>query len=145
MAWTSHSLRFVSALCVALIAYTAIPHFHADLHPDHEARPQSLERTLAQAPTSDPATGSPIVEHASNADDSLAPDDSHDSHSSNASVDGHPCALCRAQIGRGLAATAPAPPRLEDADDRGCEPAPAASHAERIFARRHPARGPPLA
>jgi hypothetical protein len=144
MAWTSHSLRFVSALCVALIAYTAIPHFHADLHPGHEARPQSLEHTPAPAPRLSP-DDSRAPDDSLTVGDSLAPDDSHDSHSSNASVDSHPCALCRGQIGRGLAATAPAPPRLEDADDRGCEPAPAASHAERIFARRHPARGPPLA
>ncbi len=138
MSWTSHSLRFVSALCVALIAYTAIPHFHSDLHPGHEARRQSLGQMLASAPRLS-------TDDSRATDDSLAPDDSHDSHSSSVSVDSHPCALCRGQVGRGLAATAPALPRLENADDRGCEPAPAASHAERIFARRHPARGPPLA
>lgn len=145
MAWTSQNLRFVSALCVALIAYSAFPHFHADLQPGHGARPQSLEHTLASTPTSDPATGSPIVEPASNADASLTPDDRHDSHSPSTTVDTHPCALCRGQIGRELAAATPALPQLEEADDRGCEPAPAASHAERIFARRYPARGPPLA
>ena len=124
MSWFAHRLRSLSALCLALLVYSAIPHFHAD----------------SAAPTS-----RDFFDHRLSVHESLSPDVGHDSHTSSASLDGEPCALCRAQAGRELLATAPALISLEALDETSREWAPTASRAERIFARRHPARGPPLA
>lgn len=131
MSWSVRSLRFLSALCLALIVYSAIPHLHAD---------------AASAPAYHGYghAAHPAAHHADDAT-GLAPDDSHDSHSSSTALDGEPCALCRGQVGRELAAPAPVAIRLESRDEIRREWAPAGCLAERLFARRHPARGPPIA
>ena len=124
MLWSARRLRSLSAFCLALLVYSAIPHFHAD----------------SAAPTS-----RDFFDHRLSVHESLSPDVGHDSHTSSASLDGEPCALCRAQVGRELLTTAPALLPLEAVDEVGREWTPTNSRAERIFARRHPARGPPLA
>ena len=136
MSWSARRLRSLSAFCLALLVYSAIPHFHADSAAT-TARDSFDHRLSAQS--------GQAVHDSQAIDESLAPDVGHDSHTSSASLDGEPCALCRAQVGRELLTTAPALLPLEAVDEAGREWTPTASRAERIFARRHPARGPPLA
>ena len=135
MWWSARRLRSLSALCLALLVYSAIPHFHAD----SGSFPSSRQYFGGSFDVSVFAGNRLPV------DESLAPDVGHESHSSSASLDSEPCALCRGQVGRELAATAPGLIPLAVAEDSGREWTPTASRAERIFARRHPARGPPLA
>ena len=135
MLWSARRLRSLSAFCLALLVYSAIPHFHAD----SGSLPSS--RQFFGGSFDD----SVFADNRLPVDESLAPDVGHDSHTSSASLDGEPCALCRAQVGRELLTTAPALLPLEAVDEAGREWTPTASRAERIFARRHPARGPPLA
>lgn len=135
MWWSAHRLRSLSALCLALLVYSAIPHFHADSGSLQSSR-QYFGGSFDVSVSADNRL--PV-------DESLAPDVGHESHSSSASLDSEPCALCRGQVGRELAATAPGLIPFAVAEDSGREWTPTASRAERIFARRHPARGPPLA
>ena len=135
MWWSARRLRSLSALCLALLVYSAIPHFHADSGSLPYSR-QTFGGSFDVGVSADNRL--PV-------DESLAPDVGHESHSSSASLDSEPCALCRGQVGRELAATAPGLIPLAVAEDSGREWTPTASRAERIFARRHPARGPPLA
>lgn len=136
MSWSARRLRSLSAFCLALLVYSAIPHFHAD----------SGSLPSCQSFDGGHSFGSSHAAGNSHAiDESLAPDVGHESHSSSASLDGEPCALCRGQVGRELAASAPGLIPLADVEDSGREWTPTAGRAERIFARRHPARGPPLA
>ncbi len=134
MSWSARRLRSLSAFCLALLVYSAIPHFHADC--------ASLPSRQSFDGRFD---GSVSIDTRLPADESLAPDVGHESHSSSASLDSEPCALCRGQVGRELAASAPGLIPLAVVEDSGREWTPAASRAGRIFARRHPARGPPLA
>ena len=135
MWWSARRLRSLSALCLALLVYSAIPHFHVD-----SGSLPSSRQTFGGSFDVSVFAGNRLP-----VDESLAPDVGHESHSSSASLDSEPCALCRGQVGRELAATAPGLIPLAVAEDSGREWTPTASRAERIFARRHPARGPPLA
>ena len=116
MAWTRRTIRIVSALLIALLAYAAIPHFHLD-PPDAGG--------LASAV--------------------LLADEAHDSHSSGSLVDTDPCALCRDASARTLAATPPELFRLEACETARCESFFAPRRPELLLAERHPARAPPRA
>ena len=139
MSWSARRLRSLSALCLALLVYSAIPHFHADSGSFPSSR-QFVDGSFGASPDA-----SVFADNRLRVDESLSPDLGHDSHTSSPSLDNEPCALCRGQVGRDLLASAPGPVRIESADDTGHDWAPTASRAERLFARRHPARGPPLA
>jgi hypothetical protein len=124
---TSRSLRILSALVVALLLYAAVPHRHAA----GSAVKSELDLALRQG--GDAATPE------------LSADDRHDAHSSTLAGDEHPCALCRAAQGRLHAAPAPTLITLDLARDPVATPPLEFLRAEQLFARRHPARAPPLA
>lgn len=124
-------LRAFVGLCLALLGHGAIPH----LHHAHE-RPAALA-----AATEAPAA----VASGATAPSQLSADDHHETHSSRNQAEQSPCTLCRERSARELA-TVPAPPPLPEAIDAAPPiPAPTTLRAELLFARRHPARGPPAA
>jgi len=132
------SLRAIGALCLALLLYAAVPHSHGDAAHDSRARGAHAQPASDANAAAAPAPLAPSAP-------GIAPDDAHDSHSSTSLAESHPCALCREGHGRALAppadASAPIP---ADAPIRFA-PRDAAPHAERLLARRHPARAPPQA
>lgn len=136
MAWTRRILRAWSALCLALVLYGATPHVHHAETGAIAAGPSDATGWLGDAaagPGSQPAP-----------ETGLRRDDAHESHSSTASPDDHPCTLCRDKSDRQLAApgailvapTSPIALRIDRFD--------VAVRVELLLARRHPARAPPL-
>lgn len=133
-------LRLVSALCLALTLFAALPHLHAD---DADGTPVRLfvsehasEQASAHA-SSRPSDRPPIAD--------LTSDDAHESHRASLDSESHPCALCRSREQFEHAAAPPEPlqiaqrenPRRAVARDR-------VGPAWRVI-RRAPARAPPLA
>jgi hypothetical protein len=136
MAWTRQILRIWSALCLALVVYGATPHVH------READAGRLGPSIAEGSAGGAAAGgAPFADPASG----LHRDDAHESHSSTASTEGHPCTLCRDKGDRALAAPAGAPLPLATPTALRIVRLDVAARAELLLARRHPARGPPLA
>lgn len=136
MAWTRQILRAWSALCLALVVYGAAPHVHRG---DDSAR---LGASIAEGAAGGVAAGDAPFDDATGG---LRRDDAHESHSSTASTDGHPCTLCRDKSDRELAAPAAAPLPLAAPAALQIVRLDVAVRAELLLARRHPARGPPLA
>jgi hypothetical protein len=136
MAWTRQILRTWSALCLALVVYGATPHVHREA--DAVGLGSSFAEGSAGGATADAA---PIADAASG----LSRDDAHESHSSTASTEGHPCTLCREKGDRELAAPAAVPLPLATPTALRIVRLDVAARAELLLARRHPARGPPLA
>lgn len=136
MTWTRQILRAWSALCLALVVYGAVPHVHveADMARLGTASAEGAEGGLAER-------GTPLGDAASG----LHRDDAHDSHSSTASTDGHPCTLCRDKSDRELAASTTAPVPLATPTALRIDRLDVAARVELLLARRHPARAPPLA
>jgi hypothetical protein len=129
MSRTSRSLRILGAWCVALLLYSALPHLHAP----ESGQARSFELAFARDAQSTAATPE------------LSADDRHESHSSTHPGDEHPCALCRSPQGRMHAALAPPPADFDVADRRLAARPDEIARAEQLFARRHPARAPPVA
>jgi len=124
MATTRKLLRTLSALCLALVVYAATPHVHAE--------PESARIERFEAPL-EAGSGN------------LISDDVHESHSSTASLDEHPCTLCRNKGEREVAAPTPLPFVLAASPARLVAAPFVAHRVEMLLVRRHPARGPPLA
>lgn len=128
---STRSLRILSALCLALLLRAAIPH----LHEAADARPTPSTRALEIALGAD--GDARLAE--------LSADERHESHSSTRAGDEHPCTLCRSPQGRLLAVPAPAPFALDVVVAPAVAPPAPLARAEERFARRHPARAPPVA
>lgn len=113
-------LRIASLLGLALLLYAATPHLHA-------------------------SAGSIAGAGAESATPRLLADDAHDEHSP-LDLDGeHPCTLCRDQSAHAPALTAARPdPVLDAAASRTPRSEDPVASGVR-FARRHPARAPPVA
>jgi hypothetical protein len=126
MARTSYSLRTLSALCVALLLYAAVPHLHAN----GNVRVPPLGGRVTSVAAATPE---------------LSADDRHDAHTSTLAGDEHPCALCRAPQGRLQAAPPPTLFSVDIARRSLAAPILEIARAEQLFARRHPARAPPAA
>ncbi|MBK7949359.1 MAG: DUF2946 family protein [Deltaproteobacteria bacterium] len=136
MTWTRQILRAWSALCLALVVYGATPHVH------HEADAARSGPSVAEGSAGGLADGdAPTTDAASG----LRRDDAHDSHSSTASTDGHPCTLCRDKSDRELAAPATVAIPLATPTALRIDRLDVAARVELLLARRHPARAPPLA
>ncbi len=134
MARTRRNLRIVSALCLALLLYAAIPHSHGTA-PAH-----------GTGPIDSHATGPiPVADAAFAPDAVLLADLAHESHSSSLDRETHPCTLCREGSARALPAQAAERPRLAEREKSPCPLAPSAPRPERLLAERHAARAPPRA
>ncbi|MFO0691893.1 MAG: hypothetical protein U0900_24575 [Myxococcota bacterium] len=131
MSWTRQILRTLSALCIALAVYGAMPHVHRGAG---DARRGAAVAEFA-------AFGGP----AGDATSSLTPDDAHESHSSAKGTEGHPCTLCRKNGDREVATPAVHPLPSATTTARRVDLPAVAPRPELLLARRHPARGPPLA
>ncbi len=144
MARTRQSLKSVSVLCLALLVYAALPHFHAGHGERFSAemdRAAAAERAGISAP---PAAGGPCA--ATPADSpALRADEAHETHSSSASLESEPCTLCRNVAARGLEPIPATLPRVALDERSPCPPALAAKRPARLLAARHPARAPPQA
>lgn len=123
-------LRFVSALCLALTLFAALPHLHAD---DADGTPVRISAD-ASAHASDSL---PTAK--------LTSDDAHESHRATLDAESHPCALCRSREPFEHAAAPPAPPQIAQSDDPRLTVASDPIGAAWRVIRRAPARAPPLA
>jgi hypothetical protein len=132
------SLKSVSVLCLALLAYAALPHFHVG----HVALSASAsERALASAPTAahDPVPVAPADSPV------LRADESHETHSSSLSLESEPCTLCRNVAARSAETIPATPQRVSIPRRSACPPEPAARRPALLLAARHPSRAPPRA
>lgn len=128
-------LRSVSALCLALLVYAAIPHFHAG---HLEAAAGGAEHAAPDAADA-PAAGAFPTPAA------LLADEAHETHSSSAALEAEPCTLCR-NVAESALEPAPATPQRVAASSRAaCPPAAAAKRPALLLAAHHPARAPPRA
>lgn len=146
MSRTRKLLRTLSALALALVLYAAVPHVHAEPDGAGPVLATASLDALAELATRAPSTGmadSEAAEPAANGE--LVSDDAHESHSSTAPLDEHPCALCRNKAGREVAAPAPLAFAIEASPARRIAASFVAPRVELLLVRRHPARGPPLA
>lgn len=131
----------MSALCLALLVYAAIPHFHAG-HLETAAGSGDLAGLSAPnaagepvAPASGVLATSPV----------LLADEAHETHSSSVALQAEPCTLCRNVAERGIDSTPATPQRVAVIEGSACPPAPAAKPPALLLASRHPARAPPRA
>ncbi len=136
MSRTRQSLKFVSALCLALLVYAAIPHFHG---PHGAGAPLPIESPAGAEATTLGAPAAPAPAAV------LLADLAHESHSSSPERDTHPCTLCRDGASRALPAPAEAKLRPAPDDARSRPLAPAEPFRELRLAERHAARAPPRA
>jgi hypothetical protein len=134
MSRTRRSLRIVSALCLALLFYAAIPHSHGS-GPAHRAEPIDAPAAVRIGLAAG-AIASPAI---------LLADLAHESHSSTLELESHPCTLCREGSARAVAAQPAARLRLADLEKSPCPLASSTRRAERLLAERHAARAPPRA
>jgi hypothetical protein len=155
MSWTRQTLRAMSVLGLTLVFYAATPHLHRDVHRDvHRDFPrdvrQDFHRELSHAPhqatrAPEPIAGAIARLALADATQTLARDDAHESHSSSASSELHPCTLCR-EKGRSEMGSTPAA-TLHRVEPLIAIATPIATpmRVELLIARRHPVRAPPLA
>ncbi|MBY0401443.1 hypothetical protein K2X89_14185 [Myxococcota bacterium] len=130
MAFTRKILRTWSALWLALVVYAATPHVHS------ESEQSAAPAVIGGRACHDDAPFS--------ATSGLRSDDAHESHSSSASLDTHPCTLCRGDTVRPFGSATPTPLLpLADTTLR-IDLVVVTSRAELLLARHHPARAPPL-
>lgn len=145
---TGEAFRALAWLSLGLVLWASFPYGHSEAHSlragDHGGHPVRLGTDLDPAPDDDhPGHPRAAVRHESrSSDDTVSADDHHREHSSRPLVESHPCSVCRSAehhpcdrpTAQGFAtAKAPTDPvDRRDPDLRG-----------RIFAARHPARGPP--
>ena len=134
MSRTRRSLRILSALCLALLLYAAIPHSHGS-GPAYRAEPiESPAAVRSELPAGAGASAAILLA-----------DLAHESHSSTLELESHPCTLCREGSARALAAQPAARLLLTDPEKSPRALAPLPRRSERLLAARHAARAPPRA
>lgn len=131
-------LRSVSALCLALLVYAAIPHSHAGHLEPAAGSSERAERVAPNAADERVAPASGVVAV-------LLADEAHETHSSSAALQAEPCTLCRNIAERGIDSAPATPQRVAVIERSACPSAPAAKRPALLLAARHPARAPPRA
>lgn len=140
----------MSALCLALLVYAAVPHFHGDgvhgeeIHGVGEVHGVGADHGVVSARPAALAAPTPQTA-AVPADGILLADEAHESHSSRLSLESHPCTLCRDDSARALPTQPAQSQHLEVCAPAACPASPADPRPERLLAERHPARAPPRA